>query len=372
MSPSEITYKSKAVKLSGKLLRDIFRGDFIPGTRLPTQEDLARKYGASRPTIRRALDLLAEEHPVVKELQEGAAVPYRDGETLRMEPSVVTMLFFGSLDQFKPSRFGNELMGCMTGRFARKGELFRIHLMDDGEDSQRVIKELIRQNPPAVTAYFIRSRHLHFIHRLRRAGIPCLQVFPNLAEYISPCLTIQNEQVVRRQVEHLVRLGHRRIAYLHDVSGEIGGVQLHRARRDAFCRLCLEYSLDVSYDWVRFSRQDGKDARFQVRDIMTKPGAKPTAFIIYDEHVNPAYAALRECGYVPGEDISVIGADDMPWSAHVDPPLTTISVSRMRAAEMACEMMDELTSGNDPGVRYLETELVARNSTGPVSTETKR
>jgi GntR family transcriptional regulator of arabinose operon len=80
MSPSDVAYQSKAIKLSQELVRDFFVGQHAPGTRLPTQADLAKRYGASRPTIRRALNLLAEKHHLVKEPQKGAVVPSRPGE----------------------------------------------------------------------------------------------------------------------------------------------------------------------------------------------------------------------------------------------------------------------------------------------------
>lgn len=364
MSSAESTYKSKAVKLSQRLLRDIFHGDFIPGTRLPTQEDLARKYGASRPTVRRALNMLSQDHPLVKELQDGAVLPRQDDDGDIHHP-VATVLFFGGEDHLSPGRYANELFGYMSSQITHRGMAMRVQLMKPEADQAKIIKELARRNPAVVVTFSVDLPHFSLVQFLNRRGIPCLHLFPNLAETISPCLTFQDEAIIRRRVEHLVELGHRRIVYLHDVDAGKPPVWTHQNQLDIFYRLCMEYKLDVQPGWVRYSGGSADSVRQQVRDIMTKPEPRPTAFLINDEHVNPTYAALRECGYVPGRDVSVVGTDDRAWAKHVDPPLTTIRLPRARSADMACEMIGEIAAGRNPGVRYLDTELVVRKSTVP-------
>ncbi|MBN1555935.1 MAG: GntR family transcriptional regulator [Phycisphaerae bacterium] len=392
MSSAETTYKSKAVKLSQTLLRDIYRGNFIPGTRLPTQDELARKYGASRPTVRRALKLLAQKNQLVKEPQKGAVVPFGNGKTADLEQiafenefpndsstPVVTVLFFIGEYYLAPGRYENELFGLLSGKITKHGMAMRVQWMNPQSDHVKTVKELARRKPPVVATYTLSLQHFPLVQYLNRRGIPCLHLFPNLAENITPCLRNQDEGIIRRQVEHLVKLGHRRVAYLHDVDNRGNGFWTQRNQLDIFYRLCLEYKLDVQPDWVRYSGSDwlrdtggdGDALRREVKDIMTKPGRKPTAFIINDEHVNPTYAALRECGFVPGKDISVVGTDDRAWAKHVDPPLTSVRLPRAQSADVICDMISDVIAGRNPGVRYLDAELVVRNSTCPVPTERK-
>ena len=89
--------------------------------------------------------------------------------------------------------------------------------------------------------------------------------------------------------------------------------------------------------------------------------------IIYDNHIKAVYKALRRRGLDPGRDVSVVGTDDMPWAAHVHPATTVVRVPRIRAVRMTWDMVQAVKDGNDPGIRYLETQLVVRESTGRIN-----
>ncbi|MBN1556391.1 MAG: substrate-binding domain-containing protein [Phycisphaerae bacterium] len=340
------------------------------GEKLPSVRQVMRDCGVSQAVVDRVLTKYQTEG-LVRSLPRSGF--YR-AEKRQSPEAMLNIFVFGDPGQLQPGGFGNELMGYMTSRLAQRGESLRVRLMEQEPDHARVVEEIVRQKPPLVATYSIDVPHTHFIRDLNVRGIPCLHMFPNMEEVMGSCLTIHDEQLVRRQVEHLVKLGHRRIAYLHALTEDVY-LKVQRARRDIFYRLCLEYGLDVQPSWVRnigwCIGRDTEYTRMQIKDLMTKDGPKPTALIIYDEHVHPTYAALRECGFTPGVDVSVVGTDDMPWAAHVDPRLTTVRVPRVRAADMICEMMDEIAAGKDPGVRYLPTEITVRQSTCPVPNETK-
>ena len=74
MVDSMVAYQSKAVRLSQLLLDEIQRGRYAAGTRLPPEMDLAQRYRVSRPTVRRALDILAGDGHVVRRPQRGVVV----------------------------------------------------------------------------------------------------------------------------------------------------------------------------------------------------------------------------------------------------------------------------------------------------------
>lgn len=67
---------------------------------------------------------------------------------------------------------------------------------------------------------------------------------------------------------------------------------------------------------------------------------------------------------VPG-DVSVVGADDIPFSALTHPPLTTVRIPREKLGELACEVLYQMVNEKKPGAEWLlDTELVIRESTG--------
>lgn len=76
--------------------------------------------------------------------------------------------------------------------------------------------------------------------------------------------------------------------------------------------------------------------------------------------------ALKERGYNVPDDVSVIGFDNLPMSITLDPPLTTIDVSKRKIGSMAVTVLDELINADTapPAVKVLVgAQLITRAST---------
>lgn len=81
--------------------------------------------------------------------------------------------------------------------------------------------------------------------------------------------------------------------------------------------------------------------------------------------------ALKEKGYKIPQDVSIVGFDNLPMSATLDPSLTTIDVSKRKIGSMAVTVLDELLNaeGSLPAVKVqVGAELVVRASTAPKKT----
>ena len=77
-----------------------------------------------------------------------------------------------------------------------------------------------------------------------------------------------------------------------------------------------------------------------------------------------ALRALFRAGIRVPEDVSVVGADDIPFSALTHPPLSTVRIPREKLGELACDVLQQMLSEKAPGAEWLlDTELVIREST---------
>ncbi|NLX04000.1 MAG: substrate-binding domain-containing protein [Phycisphaerae bacterium] len=328
------------------------------GQRLPSVREVMAVCSATKTEVDRVLTRLANEGLIECRPRSGF---YRLNGTA-VQPRLLNVLYFDLAEGFKPGNFSNEFTGYLAGRLAQGAAALRVRVMELEANPEAVVEEILRQGSQPVLTYGITMHDLRIIEPLVRNGATCLHVFPNIVELIAPCLAVDEERVVRDQVEHLVGLGHRRIAYLHGIRND----SYHRGqylRRDWFYRLCVEFNLDVRPEWVANVGWENDTIRAGVRRII-KAQVQPTALIVYDNHINPVYAELKACGLTPGRNISVVGTDDMPWAAHVDPPLSTVRIPRVRAAEAALDMLRRIETGQGRDeVRYLETHLVDRGST---------
>ena len=77
-----------------------------------------------------------------------------------------------------------------------------------------------------------------------------------------------------------------------------------------------------------------------------------------------ALRALFRAGIRVPEDVSVVGADDIPFAALTHPPLSTVRIPREKLGELACEVLQQMLSEKKLGSEWLlDTELVIREST---------
>ena len=74
--------------------------------------------------------------------------------------------------------------------------------------------------------------------------------------------------------------------------------------------------------------------------------------------------ALFQAGIQVPDDVSVVGADDIPFAALTHPPLTTVRIPREKLGELACDVLRQMLKDRKPGSEWqLDTELVIREST---------
>lgn len=167
----------------------------------------------------------------------------------------------------------------------------------------------------------------------------------------------------RLATEHLIGLGHRRIALIDGPAA----LRTSKERRRGYETALSEAGLDAEPALVVpgfYSMEGG--ARAAAKLVEAHPA--PTA--IFASNDSMAIGALNELRRrrvsVPA-DISVVGFDDIPMAALWDPPLTTVSVPMAAIGAAGVERVIRLLRGSDGAPRTVihPTELVARASTAP-------
>ena len=165
--------------------------------------------------------------------------------------------------------------------------------------------------------------------QLRARGIPFVVFDPTqeLPDDV-PFVGATNWSGGRAATRHLVGQGHRRIAMI----GGPDRILCCRARFDGY-RSAIE-AAGRTVDPALVVRTDlTQDAgRQAARDLLARPDRPTAVFTCNDLQALGVYQAAREAGLrIPG-DLSVVGFDDLPIAALMDPPLTTV---HQPLAEMA-------------------------------------
>lgn len=178
------------------------------------------------------------------------------------------------------------------------------------------------------------------------------------------CIAIEEYEGGRLATEHLLDLGHRRIALLRQTETSA----LSRQRIDGY-RAALEQA-GVPYDASLVVECDGTQADGDriTRELLqrTQP---PTAVFAHNDLVAQGVChAVRTEGLSVPQDISVVGYDDISSSAYLNPPLTTVRFPKAEMGRLAGELIVGLLKRPHSSARkvILPTELIVRRSTARV------
>lgn len=201
--------------------------------------------------------------------------------------------------------------------------------------------------------------------RLDRLGIPYVVIDPVATppEDI-PSIGATNWSGGMSATEHLINLGHRRIAAIggpHDVLCVQARVAGYRA---AMSRAGLPVPDEYVQFGADFGTYTGRDSTNTLLDLPEPPSA---VFICADTMALGAYRAMRERGLDVPKDLSVVGFDDRPESHWVTPRLTTVRQPLDEMAHAAVSLLVRLMRGESPQSRRIElaTSLLERDSTAP-------
>ncbi|MFI6344021.1 LacI family DNA-binding transcriptional regulator [Streptomyces sp. NPDC050560] len=254
------------------------------------------------------------------------------------------------------ARAGGERMAvvCNTGGSPER-ELTYLTLLQRQRAAAVVITGGALENPEHLAALGGKLR------RLRDAGtrvVLCGR--PPMPDTGAVALTFDNRGGGQRLTEHLLGLGHRRVAYIAGPEDRTTTRHRLEGHRAALAALGVPDDpalvLHGPYD-----RRSGYDATLEL--LRRDPGI--TAVVAANDTVAlGACAALRDRGVtIPGA-VSVAGFDDLPFSVDAVPALTTVRLPLQSAGARA----GRIAVGRDPeppgGIATIQGELMVRGSTG--------
>ena len=173
---------------------------------------------------------------------------------------------------------------------------------------------------------------------------------------------IDNRLAAQKAVQHLIHLGHRKIACITNANITFtSAFQRLAGYKDALKSAEIEYDKALVRQ-ADFDPQSGYDAMTSLLDQEKEFSA---VFVASDNVAFGAISAVRDHHLCIPKDLSIIGFDDLPWSKFTDPPLTTIHLPALQLAQNACFLLLEQIQEKDSIVKHLRLDftLIKRKST---------
>jgi LacI family transcriptional regulator len=191
-------------------------------------------------------------------------------------------------------------------------------------------------------------------------GVPLVLVNRGLEDGGLPSATADDRAGVRLAVEHLVALGHRRIAHLAGPQD----VSTGRRRHAGYCEAMEAAGLDPSP--VRAGRAFTEPEGARLCEELLGEDADVTAIVAGNDLMAlGCYDVFAARGIECPRELSVVGFNDMPFAARFAPPLTTVRIPHYEIGVAAAQLLlDILNGGPDDATEVvLPPELVVRGST---------
>ncbi len=192
-------------------------------------------------------------------------------------------------------------------------------------------------------------------------GTPVVAVDPHTGPTSLPAIDSDNLRGAQLATEHLLELGHRRIAFL---AGR-PDLQSAELRKTGYLRALASAGVPVDESLIRPGGYDAEISARAARELLSGPDRPTAVFAANDISAIATVGAAGELGLSVPDDLSVVGFDNVPESALCTPPLTTVDQPIREMGHRAISMLVALISGEEIGETHvtLATGLVVRRST---------
>jgi LacI family transcriptional regulator len=334
--------------------------------RKTTLAAIAAEAGVSLPTVSKVVNGRPDVSPTtrarVEQLLDRHQYP-RSGPRLSRRSGLIDLVFNG-LD----SPWAVEILRGVEEWGAEQGTAVAVSLVRQGDTRPSSWTSTVASHHSDGVILVLSGVTDAQVGQLRGVGIPLVVIDPaNTPPADIPSVGATNWAGGLAATEHLLALGHRRIAAITGPADYLCSL----ARLDGY-RSGLDRA-GVAFDqalvrYGDFHHEGGFSRASELLDLRDRPTA---IFAGSDQQAFGVYEAARQRGLRIPEDLSVVGFDELPVSRWASPPMTTVRQPLAEMGNAAARMLGELIDGAPLRSTRMEltTELIVRESTAAPKTD---
>lgn len=326
-------------------------------------KDVARAAGVSPATVSRvlngtgrvSLDRAERVRAVVARL---GYQPFSPARALRRQATDVWAVIVADIEN---PFFTLIVRGIEDGAHKRG---FRVMLCNSDEDLEKeaaYIDVALAERMGGVVIAVASAQKSRLAPLLER-GVPVVAIDRRPAGHDVDCVLVDNKLGAAQATAHLLAAGARRIACITGPR-RVSTANERLAGYEEALRAAgqgVDPKLVIRED---FRPRGGYDA---IQRLCGGAGRPDAVFVANNLMTVGALRALRDLGLRVPEDVRVVGFDDAPWAALVQPPLTVVSQPAYEIGRIAADLLFEKREdpGREPREVLLVPELIVRESSG--------
>lgn len=332
-----------------------------------TIKDIAKKFKCSPSTVSRALN----NHPLINEdtrrnIQEYAQkVGYQRNSvslSLLNKKSATLGVIVPSLNHFHETAMIEGLQSILQVH----GYMLAICVTNESYLLEKQYIEKLLAN--RVEGVFLSisqetydSGHYEHLDDMSRRNIPLIFIDREYDGVPTSSITVDDYLGAFAATEHLIQRGCRRIAHLKGPNGMTVSEQRFKGYRDCLAK----YSIPFDETLIATTNFRAESAIIPTRRLMNLTQAPDGIFGVNDYVALAAMQVIADLGFVIPAQMAVIGFDNSPFSAYVQPSLSSVNrSSRMLGEEAARLFLNNLEGPAQQKENIiLPPELIIRDST---------
>jgi LacI family transcriptional regulator len=199
---------------------------------------------------------------------------------------------------------------------------------------------------------------------LQSRGVPFVTLGRTDAAQPHPWVDIDHAVMGREAALRLVSRGHRRLAMLNTAEE----MMYSRHALSGFRQGLDKAGLDPGLVAVLHDAPTETGGEAAMRALLARPDPRPSAvFCGNDLMAAGAMRALSAAGLRAGRDMALIGCNDHPMCAVLDPPLTSFTAPVAHAGERCAQLLLEVLEGRTPEPELIAPRLIPRASDPPLA-----
>jgi len=336
----------------------------------PTIKDIARKVGKSITTVSRALndydDISDETKETVRQAaQEMGYIPNATAQRLQKRTTDTIGLILPTFGPRFSDPFFSEFLTGVGNQASEMGFDMLVSTRPPGDREMQTYQSDVATH--RVDGFIIvRTRNDDpRIDFLRQAAFPFAAFGRTIQDSDFPYVDEDGSHGLALIVEHLIELGHRRIALITAPKD----LTFNHHRLEGAQQAMQKHGLAFSPDDVLtgdLTQRGGYECAQRLLD-QAEP---PTAIAAFNDLMAfGAMSATQERGLTVGKQISITGFDNIPMAEHAHPTLTTVQQPIYQIGRRVCELLIRIVHNEQVDERQviLQPSLIVRRSTGPLA-----
>jgi DNA-binding LacI/PurR family transcriptional regulator len=201
-----------------------------------------------------------------------------------------------------------------------------------------------------------------YVKQLIQDGFPIVCIDRGLKDVDVDLVKVDNQQGVFKAIEHLIKLGHKRIGFI------VGNpsIPTSQERLDGYHQAMKQYGIEIDASLLLGEKSDYESGTRLTARLLDLENPPTAIFTGNNLLTLGALEVINQRGLRIPEDVAIIGFDDVYWANSLNPPLTAVRQPGFEIGKKAMELLMQRIQSPDAATLdvIFKTELMVRKSCG--------